>query len=410
MDVFIATPAYDGKVVKQFEASLKSSFEALNQAGISATWEVFTGCCYLPIARNKLVQKFLESDAREFIFIDSDIQWTPDDLLRLLVWPVDIVAGAYRHKTWEETYPIWIRTDRNRRPVLGGFSDLIECWVAPTGFMRINREVFDEIERFCGDDLRVREYTTTGKEYDSYLNFFDTGAYQGQWWGEDSAFCRRWTRDMRRKVFVDPTINVVHWGSSSHGEDQPFIGDFEDYLSRLPGGANDPGYHGNDIDGFMVLRELQFLYSRARGMNSIVEIGSFKGRSAHALCSGCTDGIVYCVDPWKGKLDTNEDFDIPSMEEFIKNTAQFGNRVAVKSRSLDAAEKLPDADMVFIDGSHTYEAVKEDIAAWLPKARKLICGHDYNPYEWKSVVAAVDEAFGDRVRTCGTIWYVDLEE
>jgi hypothetical protein len=57
--------------------------------------------------------------------------------------------------------------------------------------------------------------------------------------------------------------------------------------------------------------------------------------------------------------------------------------------------------MVFIDGSHKYEDVKADIPAYLPKTKKLICGHDYN---WLSVRQAVDEVLGD-VKGAETIWY-----
>jgi hypothetical protein len=62
--------------------------------------------------------------------------------------------------------------------------------------------------------------------------------------------------------------------------------------------------------------------------------------------------------------------------------------------------------MVFIDAEHTYEGCKADIAAWLPKAQRLICGHDYSP-EWPGVMQAVKEMIGP-VRTVGTIWYKEL--
>jgi len=51
--------------------------------------------------------------------------------------------------------------------------------------------------------------------------------------------------------------------------------------------------------------------------------------------------------------------------------------------------------MVFIDGDHSYEGGAADIAAWLPKTRKLLCGHDYNTPVWPGVTEAVGEILGD---------------
>ena len=50
-----------------------------------------------------------------------------------------------------------------------------------------------------------------------------------------------------------------------------------------------------------------------------------------------------------------------------------------------------------IDGDHTYEAVRDDIKAWMPKMRigAIMSGDDYN---WPGVRKAVDEAFGRKAR------------
>ncbi len=414
MNVFLATPCYDGRVVPAFETSLKASLLALKEAGIPVHWEALSGCCYLPIARNKLVKKFLESDATDFIFIDSDIEWTPEALFKLLSHPVELVGAAYRHKTWEETYPIWLKTTSDGTPIQAGLSNLLECWSIPTGFMRITRSVFDAMIKLYGEALEVDEYAQDGKFLGTFLNFFDTVKVGRQWQGEDCRFCFNWTMDMQRQLFVDPTIHLNHWGTSQLGEDEPFKGNYHHYLSRQPGGANDPGYYGTDIEGYMVLIEAQWLYLAAKEMGSIVEIGSYFGKSSHALLSGCP-GNVTCVDLWSA-LDWKEN-DTPEMaqarfEKFVENTNQFWNRSIKRANSLDAVKDFADksVDMVFIDGDHSYQAVKDDIAAWLPKARKLICGHDYNFYGWPDVKKAVDEIFGERVKTCGTIWYVELEQ
>lgn len=153
---------------------------------------------------------------------------------------------------------------------------------------------------------------------------------------------------------------------------------------------------GMHIWGWMSPVELEWLRNVAGTMRSVVEIGSLHGRSAFALLTGCTvdqtpPGVVYAIDLW-------DDEHRKSFPSFAGHTAQFTNVVAVKANSVDAARWLPDVDMVFIDGDHHYESVVADLDAWLPKTRRLICGHDYyDTDEWK-VKQAVDERFGPDVR------------
>jgi len=141
-------------------------------------------------------------------------------------------------------------------------------------------------------------------------------------------------------------------------------------------------YIDPQISGWMGGEELQWLFAKAQEMDTIVEVGSWMGRSTHALCSGCK-GIVYAVDHFKGnpsEIDGAHALaktqDIEAI--FKKNVGHFTNLVTMKMESKEAAAcfKDGDVDMVFLDADHAYPAVMEIIEAWLPKCRKLLCGHD----------------------------------
>ena len=156
---------------------------------------------------------------------------------------------------------------------------------------------------------------------------------------------------------------------------------------------------GHHIPGWMSEVELYWLSQQAKRHDSIVEIGSWKGRSSYALAKNCP-GRVICVDDFS--LGGTKRAFLKSMKSYLGKKA-----FLVEKTSLEAAKMCNErVDMVFIDGSHDFESVRNDILAWLPNAKVLICGHDY--FE-KDVQKAVHSIFGNDVkRGFGTIWYVEV--
>ncbi len=152
------------------------------------------------------------------------------------------------------------------------------------------------------------------------------------------------------------------------------------------------------------------------------EIGVKEGRTSAALLKRLP-GLrkLYCVDPWRHYPEYDADragrrIAWPNQrlldracERFRRRIEPFRDRVVVlREFSRDAAALVPDGslDFAFIDANHAYEFVREDIAFWWPKVRRdgVLSGHDYGRWDhaW-GVRRAVDEAFGDRVRT-GPAW------
>jgi len=175
-------------------------------------------------------------------------------------------------------------------------------------------------------------------------------------------------------------------------------------------------YPDNLIEGWMRFPELLWLYETAKKMNTIAEAGSWKGKSTHALCSGCKSGTVTAIDHFLGSEEEKEFQHKEAVgdivyNQFMENMKRFNNLRVNRKDIVEAAKDYPDKyfDMTFLDGGHTYEQVKADILAWLPKTKKLICGHDYTPNLWNGVVKAVDEVIG-KVQVVDSIWFKFLEE
>jgi len=160
-------------------------------------------------------------------------------------------------------------------------------------------------------------------------------------------------------------------------------------------------YKDPKIEGWMSYSEMIWLYLTAQKMNSIVEVGAWKGRSAHALASGCP-GTVYLVDDFKANPKEYPDAE----QELRTNMAQFKNVQIIEKRSVEAAKQFKDKsiDMVFLDGSHDRKSVSEDIEAWYPKCKTLLCGHDFNQDSVKLGISDTKFAPESEVQR---IWSID---
>lgn len=180
----------------------------------------------------------------------------------------------------------------------------------------------------------------------------------------------------------------------------------DDYWNSQPEPDPSSPIPGMRCWGWMSPTELLWLNRTAATMGSVTEIGALHGRSSTALLDGCP-GPVYCVDPWNDPA-----FDC--VGSFMRSCSHFPNLRMLVGYSPAVIEQyhVPTVDMTFIDGDHAAASVRADIEGWLPKTRRLICGHDYiHGGGFPDVAAVVDAIFGTRVQVVpGTaIWYVDLD-
>jgi len=166
----------------------------------------------------------------------------------------------------------------------------------------------------------------------------------------------------------------------------------------------------SEITGYMHENELDWLYNKAKEMDSIIEIGALMGRSTHALLSGCK-GMVHVVDHFKGSpehqnLDQAGNF----QEIFMKNCGHFPNLVLYPHAVEDVLEQLPyHPDMVFIDGLHDEDSVKFDLDNVGLRATKLICGHDAAMYGVKKAVTSTFNNADNYEVAAYSIWYREVK-
>lgn len=160
-----------------------------------------------------------------------------------------------------------------------------------------------------------------------------------------------------------------------------------------------------------------------------VEVGVFRGvLSRYLLRKGVSR--LFMVDNWlpadeqpkhyKKTRDTCAGLapDEAAANEALARqvaAASGGRAVVLKMSSVEAARQINDGsmDFVFLDGDHSYEGLKADIEAWLPKVRKggWLGGHDIDnpepPFDFTGVRKAVEEAFPEGVELDDNFtWFV----
>lgn len=156
--------------------------------------------------------------------------------------------------------------------------------------------------------------------------------------------------------------------------------------------------------------ELEFLAKTASKCNTIIEVGSYQGRSARAMADNMKTGKLYCVDPWNTLNYNTQNQVMYETNDVTRNIFYMNLMDHIKSGRVIMCPKAfhewifeNRPDFIFIDADHRYESVKRDIRHALQFRPLIIGGHDYCP-EWPGVVSAVEEIFGN-VEVVGSIWW-----
>lgn len=213
--VMLATPAYAG-VEAGYAFALFESVQALERAGITAELALFAGDCHVDDARNRLVRQFLASECEQLVFLDSDLRWEADDLIRLIEFPESVVGATYPLKQEEEAYPIMMGEAR----LVG---ELIEVEALPTGFLKIRRHVLETLAEKAPQYYGKRDSTPTPLIFERTL----LGSVR---WGGDTTFCRKW-REAGGRVYLNPQPLMEHTGN------RQWSGRFSNFLRKKEVGA-----------------------------------------------------------------------------------------------------------------------------------------------------------------------------
>lgn len=211
--LMIALPVYDGRI------NVMAAFEIINLCSLAARFgfEIelahISFCSILPKARNVLAHRFLKSDCTDLLFLDSDVTFTHDDIVRLMAVATnkDIVAGIYPRKKADKNLIANVIYDE-KGDLIFDENGLFEAACVPTGFMLIRRHVLEKLRDLHPEWAYSDEEGEENGNRAIHYAFFDFSLQNGLYYGEDYTFCMR-ARDAGMKVHIDPGLVIGHYGN-----------------------------------------------------------------------------------------------------------------------------------------------------------------------------------------------------
>jgi glycosyltransferase involved in cell wall biosynthesis len=230
LKIAFATPFYMSQEFSHYGESMIHTTAMLTRAGID--WQLIrvNGDSYVDRAKNTIMAEFLDSDCTDLVMIDSDEQWHPTAISRLLEHPEEVVAGAYPFKNnWGQfagTPAVEMRDGQvqysNFRPLSDG-SCLLEAHMISGGFMRIKRSAIVKFAKAYPESIYTDQFAWPPKPQRIYTAFFQCDIHEYQRYGEDAYFCRK-LREAGIKLWIDPNITIIHYGI------QGYPGNYHEHL------------------------------------------------------------------------------------------------------------------------------------------------------------------------------------
>jgi len=254
-NILFAIPCYDRLISEPTMMSLIKTIMYCRDRNIKFGVATITDSL-ISRARNNMVAKFLAQDQMtHLMFIDADIGFEPEDVIKLLWHKQEIMSAAYPIKSvnWDlvaENVKNGVKPEdlleQSVRWVVNPVKDrathtvnirngALEIFDAGTGFMLITRNAFLKMIKEYphlkySDDTNALNEEEQKWTYAFFNSYIDT--HQNRFLSEDYGFCRYW-QDIGGSVWVDPSIKLKHIGRMEYtGSMVAFLDKVSTYIDK----------------------------------------------------------------------------------------------------------------------------------------------------------------------------------
>jgi cellulose synthase/poly-beta-1,6-N-acetylglucosamine synthase-like glycosyltransferase len=232
--LFIATPMYGGMCVGGYTMGILECVQTFMQHGIQMYYSYMMNESLITRARNGMAYDFMQSDATHLMFIDADITFKPQDIVRMVQADKDIICGLYPKKeiNWKlvsdavksgvdykdlnnYTGSFVVNLVGGALESTGDVNHPMEIDNGGTGFMLIKREVFQKLQptvpKYTNDMILIVDKNPVKKIIDEYFAT-SIDEVSNRLLSEDYHFCKI-AREAGFKVYAAPWANLTHSGT-----------------------------------------------------------------------------------------------------------------------------------------------------------------------------------------------------
>ena len=251
--VYILTPCFGSVCFVNYVHCLMATAETFRKYGIELIIEFCRNDSLVSRARNTLVARAMANPKMTHImFIDNDITWDANDILKLIISDKNLVGGIYPLKNYNWSDLLTDKKDPSntspnvvqqmiQRKNASQFKDIVsdENMVQfnmlrynvnyldntlnidknlakvkhlATGFMMIKRTVIEKMSKAFPSTKYVDDVNFLKPEENEFAYaLFDCGVEEGHYFSEDWLFCHRWTK-MGGSIWMDVSIALTHTG------------------------------------------------------------------------------------------------------------------------------------------------------------------------------------------------------
>jgi len=250
--VYILSPCYGGMCHVNYMITLMNTQSLFAKYKINLTVLFMQNESLIPRARNNLIAKAMNDPTMTHVmFIDSDITWTPFDIIKLLIGDRPIIGGIYPLKryNWSKLLPsesnpnpiqsILDTRDASKFQNLFNDVDYIQHKLldynvnylsnhikidnnkvcvkhVATGFMMITRNTIDVMFEHYKSTKYTDDVNALSVDENKYAYaLFDCAVIDKHYYSEDWLFCHRWS-EIGGSVWMDIGINLTHSGNEQY--------------------------------------------------------------------------------------------------------------------------------------------------------------------------------------------------
>lgn len=207
----ILVPNGSGSYRHEFASSLQNTISFIKQFGGEASVIALPGCSDIYLARNRLMARFMDTDATHCLWADDDMVWEVGVVGELIRADKDFCGIAGRMKRDEPMFCARSQDDHgNSIPIrMDPATGFLEVTAVGFAFVLMKRDACVRLWQHYKD----AEYVTASGEVE--VGLFESMILNRRRMSEDFACCWRW-RAIGGKIYVGAHLPIGHIGTQTY--------------------------------------------------------------------------------------------------------------------------------------------------------------------------------------------------